>query len=107
MGCSLYAPAFTCFTAYTPRIIVSRARSVNRAASIAQTRYACTVAGLAEAVSLVDERLVISKMQRHLLTKFLTLTFLCYLVSATTLLLQPNVFHITASLSEQSAMHIA
>ena len=35
----------------------------------------------------MDERLVVSKMQRHLLTKFLTLTFLCYLVSAITLLL--------------------
>ena len=46
-----------------------------------------SAAGLAEAVGLVEERLVVAKMQRHLLTKFLTLTFLCYLVGAATLLL--------------------
>ena len=54
------------------------------------TQDARTAAGLAEAVSLVDERLVVAKMQRHLLAKFLTLTFLCYLVSATALCAQSS-----------------
>ncbi len=87
--------------------MVLRTRSGNAAPDrFIDLSYACTAAGLAEAVSLVDERLVISKMQRHLLTKFLTLTFLCYLVSATTLLPQSIIIcvYIESRLSQQPAL---
>ena len=64
----------------TLRVTLLPARAVDCATT--ELRMLGTAAGLAEAVSLVDERLVVAKMQRHLLTKFLTLTFLCYLVRA-------------------------